>query len=308
MRRHNSCAALSDEDLATLTKLAERELGATTFFVGTMNALSKGVADKVPDWVLGVIEKAILPALLVSSKVASTTHSTERETWLGWLAEIFSGEIFHKVAATASGIVGGSGGLVTAGLEIGSSTTLILRAIQEIARSYGEDPSSPYIMAESLAVLAKGGPSTEDDEVDTSYWTIRAGLKTTLTPKAVEKIILSEKMQKVAATAVIKNLLETHAMKKLTEKFGLTTVAILAEKSVPVIGAAFGAYVNLQFMSYYQEMAHVVYGLRVVEKKYEDDMVASCYQRVLVSVKKRMRTTSAPKPNPKAGEGAKADE
>ena len=298
VRRGNACAALSDEDYQELEKIARFELGSGSILVSATTKIGEIAAAAVPDWALSMLEKAIVPVLMTASGVVAKTHvEADEETWIGWLGSNLSGEWFHKVAAAVSGAVGGSAGVPTAMAEFGISTALILRSIQDVAKSYGHDLSDPMTLAECVAVLGRGGPSKDNDEADVAYWTMRAGLKKAVTPGLVIKAVNSETAQKAAASATMQHLLNSAAFKKVLERYGIISLEVFAEKAVPVLGAVLGAFTNYQFTSYYQSMTHVVYRLKPIEERYEDGQVDACYQRVLSGLKRKSKpaTTSSGK-------------
>ena len=302
VRRGNACAALSDEDFQELEKIAQYEIGSGSFLVSATTKIGEVAAAAVPDWVTSALEKVLVPILMTASGVVAKTHvDGDEESWIGWLGSNLSGEWFHKIASAVSGAIGGSAGLPTAMAEIGVSTALILRSIQDVARSYGQDLSDPMTLAECVAVLGRGGPSKDDDDADVAYWTMRAGLKKAVTPGLVLKVVNSEAAQKAAASATIQQMLNSADFKKILERYGIVSLEVFAEKAVPVLGAVLGAFTNYQFTSYYQSMAHVVYRLKPIEERYEEGQVDACYQRVLANMKKTAKpaTSAAPsKPEP----------
>lgn len=302
IRRGNACAALSDEDFDKLVEIARMEVGSSSLLVATTAKVGEWVSGKIPDFITNAIESALSPIIIQTSRVVGKTHfSDDNETWLAWIASRFSGEWFHKGAAVVSGVIGGSGSALTAVAEVGVSTALIIRSIQDVARGYGADLSDPLTIVECLAVLGKGGPSSDDDALDDSYWAMRAGLKSAVTSEAINKALSSEtakqifahdSVQKAMASKTVESILSSNTYKKIIEKYGITTQAAFAEKSVPILGAALGAVVNYQFVSYYQAMTHVVFKLKEVSAAYEENEVDACYQRVLSAVKKGVKTFS----------------
>lgn len=295
VRRGNACAALNDDDFDELEKIARFELGSNSLLVSATTAVADIVVGVVPDWVIGIIEKAITPILMATSDVVARTHLEDnQDTWAGWLSKSLSGEWFHKIAATVSGAIGGSAGLPTAIAEIGVSTGLILRSIQDVARSYGQDLSDPQTLVECVSVLGRGGPSKGDDESDVAYWTMRAGLKKAITPDLVLKVVNSETAQKAAASATMQKVLSSEAFKNILKRYSITNLEVFAEKAVPVFGAVFGAFTNYQFISYYQNMAHVVFRLKPIAEKYEEGQVEACYYRVVANARRRSSEKGAP--------------
>ena len=80
----------------------------------------------------------------------------------------------HKVLATASGAAGGAFGLATLPIEFPVSTIIMLRAIAEIARSEGEDPSDPEAALSCIQVFALGGRTESTDASESGYFAVRA--------------------------------------------------------------------------------------------------------------------------------------
>ncbi|MCA1779841.1 MAG: EcsC family protein [Xanthomonadaceae bacterium] len=83
---------------------------------------------------------------------------------------------WHKVSAGTSGALGGAFGLAALAVELPISTTIMLRSIADIARSQGEDLSTPEARLQCIQVLALGGPSKNDDAAEAGYFAARAGL------------------------------------------------------------------------------------------------------------------------------------
>lgn len=138
------------------------------------------------------------------------------------------------MAAVASGVVGGAGGLPTALAELPVTITVILHAIQSAARDAGYDPTDPSVRAECIAVFGAGSPLSEDDGVNTGFLSARL----TLTGPAVQRVI-----------ATVAPKLATAMGQKL------------AAQAVPVLGAVTGAALNVAFLNYYTEVARVRFAL-----------------------------------------------
>ena len=92
-----------------------------------------------------------------------------------------SSDRIHKIAAAASGAVGGAFGLLALAVELPVSTTIMLRSIADIARSEGEDPKTVDTKLACLTVFALGGKSSSDDAAESGYFAVRAGLATAVT-------------------------------------------------------------------------------------------------------------------------------
>lgn len=182
------------------------------------------LADRLPARTRARIDEATALALRVAYGAAEGSHRRRP-----------GGELAHRTAAAALGALGGLGGLPSAMAELPVTTATILRSLQEIARAHGEDPAQEATRLACLQVLGAGGPLAEDDGTDFAF----LGARITLTGAALQGLIA-----------------------QVAPRFAATLAQKLAAKAVPALGAAAGAAVNLAFVRYYQEMAHVHFGLR----------------------------------------------
>jgi hypothetical protein len=185
---------------------------------------AENLLERLPDNVKDKLEDATTKALNVALSAAMRSRGIlpDQSTWL------------NTVAATAMGAVGGAGGLPTALAELPVTTTVLLRAIQGIAVEYGFDPSEPEIQAECLQVFSAAGPLADDDGADMGFLSARV----TLTGTTVQTIVA-----------------------RIAPRLSAALGQKLAAQAVPIIGAVAGAATNYAYTSYYQEMAHVHFGL-----------------------------------------------
>jgi uncharacterized protein (DUF697 family) len=181
--------------------------------------------DRLPPPVRGKLEEATLAALEQAMKAAHSSRSVvpDQKSWL------------NRSVGAAMGAVGGMGGLPTAMAELPVTTTLLLRVIQGVATEYGFDPESESVQFDCVRVFASAGPLEHDDGADLGFISARLAL---------------------AGPAV-------HAlMKRVAPRLAVVLGQKLAAQAVPVLGAAAGAATNYAYTSYYQDMAHVHFGLR----------------------------------------------
>lgn len=165
-----------------------------------------------------------------------------------------SGEVAHKTAAIATGAVGGIGGVGTTMVEIPVTVSLIFRSVQNIAAEYGEDPTSLDVKLECIKVFGNGAISDDADDMDVGF----IGAKIGLTGGAAEKLI--------AAVA---------------PKFAAMMSNKLAAQMVPVLGAVTGAGINYTFINYYQQMAHIRFGLRKIARNSKPELVYEQFRTVI---------------------------
>jgi hypothetical protein len=158
----------------------------------------------------------------------------------------------HLAVAGLAGAAGGFGGLATAAAELPFTITLILRGIQEVAEDHGFDPQDEAIQREVVQVFAAGSPLASDDGANTGF----LGARLTLTGPALHRMI--------AAVAP-----------KLAAALGQK----LAAQTIPLLGAAAGAGLNLAYVRYYREMAQVRFGLLKLAQTHDPQLVSRAFAR-----------------------------
>ena len=144
----------------------------------------------------------------------------------------------------------------TALAELPVTTTLLLRVIQGVAVEHGFDASAENVQFDCIRVFSAAGPLEEDDGADLGFISARV----TLTGATVQGLI-----------------------SKVAPRLATVLGQKLAAQTVPVLGAVAGAATNYAYTSYYQEMAHVHFGLRRLAIEADtpiEDLVEQLRQRV----------------------------
>ena len=141
----------------------------------------------------------------------------------------------NALIAGAMGAAGGAGGLPTSLIELPATTTMLLRSIQGVAVQHGFDPASDSVQFDCVRILTDGGPLADDDSADIGFFATR-----------------------MSATGSATWSLMSHVLPRLSESLGRK----LATRTVPVLGAITGAATNYVYARYYQDLAHVGFGLR----------------------------------------------
>lgn len=216
------------EEIESLAKRYRTASGPVMAAVNMVGSRIERQAGHLPDGVRQRVETVVEGALHRAYRLAGRTLGEGAET----------AEPEHRTAAVLTGAVGGLGGLPSALAELPVTVTLIFRAIQKIAASYGYDPRDEAVRLECLQVFGAGSPLAEDDGVNSSF----LGARVAITGPALNRVI----------AAVVPRLSIV-----LGEK--------LAAQAVPILGAVAGAGINYAFLNYYQQMAHVRFGLRRLE-------------------------------------------
>ena len=226
MTNINTLTLLDTE--AELDRLAARYSAAGGIGVQMLTLLggkAEGLLDKLPANVKSGLTDATERALNLAMRAANTSRGAvgEQKPWV------------NTALTTVMGAAGGFGGLPSALVELPATTTMLLRAIQDVAVAQGFDPASESVQFDCIRVLAAAGPLAEDDGADLGFFSLRL----TLTGGAMQRLI-----------ATVAPRLATVLGQKL------------AAQTVPVLGAVAGATANYVYTSYYQEIAHVHFGLR----------------------------------------------
>ncbi len=212
---------------AEIARLAQVHRGAGGVGMSVLNLIggqAENLLERLPDRTKDQLETATRRALETALSAASLSHRVvpTRQSWL------------DRALATGMGAVGGAGGLPSALVELPVTTSVLLRSIQGVALEHGFDPQSADIRKECIMVFATAGPLAEDDGADLAFLSARM----TLTGATVHGII-----------------------SRVAPRLATVLGQKLAAQTIPVIGAAAGAATNYAYISYYQEMAKVHFGL-----------------------------------------------
>jgi EcsC protein family len=178
----------------------------------------------------------------------------------------------HKLAAAASGAVGGAFGLAALPVELPLSTTILLRSIAEIARDEGEDLSAPQAALACIEVFGLGGKAEEEALFESGYFAARAALAKSVTDSA--RFVASQGAAAQSAPVVARFI------SQIAARFGVVVSEKLAAQAAPVIGAIGGAAVNAVFAEHFQTLARGHFIVRRLEREHGPSLVAFEYQRL----------------------------
>ncbi len=172
-----------------------------------------------------------------------------------------AGERWHRRAAAVSGAVGGALGAPGLAVELPVTTTLILRAIADVAREEGEDLTRLEARLACLEVFALGGRSSSDDAAESAYFAIRLALARTV------RRITGGGMGETVGRLVV----------RIAPRFEIAVGEKLAAQAAPVIGALGGAAINVAFTRHFQRIARAHFTVRRLERVYGEDPVRRAY-------------------------------
>ena len=224
--------------------------------------IEKGMAMLPARWRDGV-NNATEAALMKALEVAVRT--------LGETGARSSHDRLHKLAAAASGAVGGAFGLPALALELPISTTLMLRSIADIAAAAGEDPRNLDTRLACLSVFALGSSRTSsDDAADSGYFAVRAALASAVSEAT--RHLAQKGLGKGGAPAILR------LVTLIGARFGVVVSEKAAAQAVPIIGAAGGALINTVFIDHYQDMARGHFTVRRLERVHGPDTVRAAYE------------------------------
>lgn len=176
----------------------------------------------------------------------------------------------HKLAVALTGSAGGALGLVTLAIELPVTTSIMLRAIADIARAEGEDLRAPEARLACIEVFALGGARRDDDAAETGYFAVRIALAQQLS-KAAEHI-LHKGVVEQGAPAVLRLLT------RIAQRFSVQVSEKVAAEAVPIVGALGGATINLVFIDHFQSMARGHFAVRRLERRYGPASVRARYE------------------------------
>jgi hypothetical protein len=179
----------------------------------------------------------------------------------------------HKLAAAASGAVGGALGLAALPLELPISTTILLRSIAEIAREEGEDLSVPEAAFACVEVFALGGHAGgEMTTFESGYFAVRAALAKSVTDSA--RFVAAQGVAALPAPVVAR------LISQIAARFGVVVSEKVAAQAAPILGAIGGAAVNAAFADHFQTLARGHFIVRRLERQHGASVVAFEYQRL----------------------------
>lgn len=261
---------LSHDDEKSL-KFAAGLLESPGVLIKAMNKLGAPVEKalkKLPQGAAAIVSRAVDKSL---GKAADFALKTMRDG-----GEMPSpNETGHKMMAAFSGALGGIFGIAGILADLPISTVIMLRSIMEIARSQGENLSSPETIAECLAVFAMGGRSGSDDGAETGYYAVRAALSMGI--RNAERHLAKYGVEHITEKGSPYIL---RAMAYVAERFGITVSEKAMAQAIPVIGAAGGAAINIIFMNHFQDMARGHFIVRRLERKYGKAYIEEKYKEI----------------------------
>jgi hypothetical protein len=254
------------DDLARAKKLLENP----SFAIKAANYIGRPIEFALEKIDSKALDNATSKALRTALDTAIRSLDTKTEAP--------ASKLKHTLLVGGSGAVGGFFGLAALAVELPVSTTLMLRSIADIARSQGEDLSDIAARFACLEVFALGSDrSREDDAGESAYFTARAAL-------AYEMHTALRAVQQMSSQAIRDAITRgqmpilVRFVNAIASRFGVAVSEKLIAQSIPLIGAAGGAAINLMFIRHFQEMAEGHFIVRRLERRYGTDEVHNRYE------------------------------
>jgi len=157
---------------------------------------------------------------------------------------------------------------------------IMLRSIADIAQSQQHDLSDIETRLSCLEVFSLGSTTNRDDDAgESAYFAARGALGFEM-KMAIDSVanMSNKAIQEALARGNMPMLIRL--INTIASRFGITVSEKLVAQSVPVIGAAGGAAINLMFIDHFQDMAEGHFIVRRLEKKYGGDIVRELYERI----------------------------
>jgi hypothetical protein len=228
-----------------------------------LKVLPAGVREKIQDAVQTSLKKGL--EVVTKSIPAAPSGGSRADVGESNLNARKKGAL-HSLATFGTGAVGGFFGVAGLPIELPLTTGIMLRSIASIANDFGFDVGDREIQLECLYVLSLGGvKAVEGDTMDSAYWTSRLAFTDLIRHAARD-------LGKGTAPFLVRFLAQVAARFEI-----VVSEKVLAEL-VPVIGAVGGGFINAAFTDHFNSAARFHFGLRVLEKKYGEDVVKAAYR------------------------------
>ena len=175
---------------------------------------------------------------------------------------------FSTAMVGVTGGVSGFLGVAALAVELPLTTTIMLRAIADIARHNGEDLARLDARLACLQVFALGARRTAV-RTDLGYFAARA-LLTRLTGNSAAYVV-------ERSAAELSGVMLSGLVAEIVSRFGIVVSDRIAASALPVVGAIGGATVNVVFMNHFQEIARGHFTVRRLEREYGAETVRLHY-------------------------------
>ncbi len=209
----------------------------------------------------------------LAQKVLHTVVKANLKTMQKGKINATPSNITYKALVTSSGILGGAFGATAFAVDLTVATKFMMRSIMDIARSEGEDLNAFDTQLACLQVLALGGKSKHDDNLDTGYYATRVALSS-----VVKNATSYATKHGVGSILQGTNSTLLKLISAVASRFSIQVSEKFVAQAIPVIGAAGGGAINLAFINHFQSMAKAHFTIRRLERSYGEELVQDMYE------------------------------
>lgn len=199
----------------------------------------------------------------------------------------------HKIYTGFTGAIGGALGFNAVLVELPITTTIMMRAIADMARAQGFNLDSFETKKMCLEVFAYGGKTKYDDATDSGYYAFRYFLNQTMNALSKELAEIAAKQSAKEGGKLVMGMAPSPTqagvwlaslIEKVAVRYKITVTSKVAAQIVPVIGAVTGASINTMFTGYYQDVARGHFIMKRLELKYGAALVEKEYKALIPSI------------------------
>lgn len=293
---HAPASGSADATLTPITDASRTELTAavkqleTPSFAGKLTDMLgqpiEMLLDKLPESLQGKIDGVTEQALQKALEVALKTLDDEQAD-----GKSSPWNLTHKLSTAVTGAAGGFFGLPALAVELPVTTVVMMRSIADIARSKGEDLSSPEARLACLEVFALGSGGAEADGKAIEY----AG---ELSSENEEFVQASYYIARAALAQSVKNVVEQFAkggakmtaqpmlalVSRVASRFGVAVSEKAAAQAVPVLGAVGGGMINVMFTDHFQDTAEAHFTIRALERQHGEREIEQAYHAIAATL------------------------
>jgi EcsC protein family len=205
------------------------------------------------------LSRAVEAAIQKCLKTAISSLAPAPKPPATWLSTAIAG---------FTGGVSGFFGMPALVVELPLTTTIMLRAIADIGRHYGEDLNTLEARLACLQVLALGARGAAV-RPGLGYFAARA-LMTRLTGNAAAYVV-------ERGAAELSGVMLNGLVAEIVSRFSIVVSDRVAASALPVVGAVGGATVNVIFMNHFQQVAQGHFTVRRLEREYGVETVRLHY-------------------------------
>jgi EcsC protein family len=180
--------------------------------------------------------------------------------------------------AGVTGGVSGFFGLPALMVELPLTTTIMLRAIADIARHNGEnlDTLEARLACLQVFALSSRGSAVRTDLGYFAARTLLARLSSNAAAFLVER-----------GAQELSGVMLNSLMAEIVSRFSIVVSDRIAAGALPVVGAVGGATINVIFMNHFQQIAQGHFTVRRLEREYGVDAVRLHYAEIAARSRRR---------------------